>query len=61
MSGHEVDGMDETKCKPLNVSKEADIYAQQWYFFFFLVDRQNGKVIINSHTQVEVPGFEPWS
>ena len=27
--------------------------------FFFFVDRRNGKTIINSHTQVEVLGFEP--
>jgi len=29
--------------------------------FFFLVDRRNGKAIINLHTQVEVSGFEPRS
>jgi len=28
------------------------------YFFFFLIDRRNDKVIINSHTQVEVQGYE---
>jgi len=27
--------------------------------FCFLVDRRNGKAIINSHTQVEVSGIEP--
>ncbi|KEH34132.1 hypothetical protein MTR_3g061805 [Medicago truncatula] len=26
----------------------------------FNKDRRNGKTIISSHTQVEVPGFEPW-
>jgi len=38
-----------------------DISRTSTKFFFFLVDRRNGKAIINSHTQVEVPGFEPWS
>jgi len=30
-------------------------------FFIFPIDRRNGKAIINSHTQVEVPEFEPRS
>ena len=29
--------------------------------FYFLVDKRNDKANINSHTQVEVPGFEPRS
>jgi len=29
--------------------------------FFFWVHRQNNKAIINLHTQVGVPGFEPRS
>jgi len=29
------------------------------HFYFVFVDRRNDKAIINSHTQVEVPGFEP--
>jgi len=28
---------------------------------FFLVDRRIDKIIINSHTQVVVPGFKPQS
>lgn len=29
-----------------------------WLFILFFIDRRNAKVIINSHTQVKVPGFE---
>jgi len=33
-------------------------YRYQTLKPFFLIDRRNGKAIINSHTQVEVSGFE---
>jgi len=50
--------------KTLNICTTSVVGFTYLYFFvtsfaFFFVDRRNGKAIINSHTQVEVPGFKP--
>jgi len=45
----------------VKISSHSYFYETLSHVLYFFLDRRNDKTIINSYTQVEVPGFESHS